>query len=150
MDETSTAPSNDGQDLLEHLGDNDAIVVSMTLGIEHFRSGRVRVDVRGDGLVTVTQRKSGTDKSWSATWSRGRIGEIGRELAGTGFCRLRPAEGGREPDDVPVEIAITDGARSVCSASLWHGDRYEDKALDALIRRYDAIVSEVTAGVLKP
>lgn len=59
-----------------------------------------------------------------------------------------PRAGGREPDDVPVRLHLTRLGDRLCEVDGWHGDRYQDAGLDALIKRFDAIVSEVTDGVL--
>jgi len=139
---------SDRERLLRELGTKPGIEVSMTVGIEHFRTGLITLTVASDGRVQVLQRRAGKETPYSASWDRARVEAFGAELATHRFCQLAARSETREPDDVPVKLMLSLAGDRVCAADLWHGDRYEDKDLDALLTRFDAVVTEVTAGAL--
>jgi hypothetical protein len=77
-----------------------------------------------------------------------RLGRIGAELIDHRFTELRPREGDREPDDVPVVLTVERGGKQLHQAKPWHGDRYQDEDLDAALTLVDSLVSEITGGKL--
>lgn len=146
MSEQDPRPVDERQRLLAELA--PGVVVSVRLGVENFRSGEITLTVGGDGAVRVLQRKSGAERTFETTWPRDRLDALGAEFAALGFCDLTAIPGGRKPGDTPMRIALVKDGTAVCEADLWHGDRYKNQPLDALIKRYDAVVSEVSGGVL--
>lgn len=146
MSEQDPRPADERSRVLAGLA--PGVVVSVRMGVEGFRSGEITLTVGGDGAVRVVQRKTAGERTYEATWPRERLDAFGAELAGLGFCGLAAIPGGRKPGDTPMRIALMKDGEALCEAALWHGDRYKDPALDALIKRYDAVVSELSGGVL--
>jgi hypothetical protein len=140
--------TNEGDATLRTLGTKSGVVVAIDIGIEHFRTGLIQLRIHADGGAHVTQLRAGKSATWDAHWTTERVREIGVTLADSGLCAIAARAGQREPGDVPVRLRLLDGERTVCGQDVWHGDRYVDAALDRIIKTFDALVGEVSGGVL--
>ncbi len=135
-------------DLLESLADHPDVTVVIGAGIEHSGSGRTTLFARGDGHVEIVNRAHGSERTFEASIVPDRIALLGRELADLGLTSLAPRQGNRLPGDVPVRVEVRRDGRTLHEADLWHGDRYEDPALDGVLKCYEPLVSEITGGEL--
>jgi hypothetical protein len=122
--------------------------LEVAVGREHFRNGEVALTVRGSGEVDVVQLRSGAERDWHARLAADRVQALAAELAELDLAALRPREGGRDPDDDPVRLALRAGDERVHEAHLWHADRFADDRLDRLLTRWQALTEEVTGGAL--
>lgn len=122
--------------------------VKIAVGIEGFRTGRIHLRVQANGDVKVEPRRSGAVRDWTVRWAPDRLAELGAALARDGFCAIAPVDGKRKPGDVPVMLELARSGDHVCGADVWHDDRYANKGLDDIIKRFDAAVSEITGGEL--
>ena len=122
--------------------------VEVAVGREHFRSGEVALTVHGSGEVDVVQLRSGAERDWHARLAHDRLRALAAELAELDIAGLRPRDGGRDPDDDPVRVALTAAGEPVHEAQLWHADRFADARLDRLLTRWQALTEEVTGGAL--
>jgi hypothetical protein len=103
----------------------------------------VTLTVHGDGRATVLRRTADAEERSDGVLGVDERRALGEELESIGLLELRPGDGPREPGDVPVEVMVAQGGRSLHQARLWYGDRYTDAALDRLIRRFDALVGRL-------
>src|SRR5829696_3594219 len=125
-----------------------ASTLEVAVGREHFRNGEVALIVHGSGEVDVVQLRSGAERDWHARLAEDRLRALADELAELDVGALRPHEGGRDPDDDPVRVALTAAGEPVHEARLWHADRFADDRLDRLLSRWQALTEEVTGGAL--
>lgn len=135
-------------ELLEQLPSHDDVAVSVRIGIEHWDTGEITLTLHGSGEATVLQRVAGKENRFTGQVDDERLGRIGADLARQGFTSIRAREGDRMPDDVPVIFEIERNGERLHHAELWHGDRYQDKALDSILDQVDALISELTNGKL--
>lgn len=122
--------------------------LEVAVGQEHFRNGEVALTVHGSGDVDVLQLRSGVERDWHGRLADDRLHALADELAELDVVALRPREGGRDPDDDPVRLALRAGGEQVHEAHLWHADRFGDERLDRLLRRWQALTEEFTGGAL--
>ena len=121
--------------------------LEVAVGREHFRNGEVALTVHGSGAVDVVQLRSGAERDWHGRLADDRLRALAAELAELDVGGLRPREGGRDPDDDPVRLALRQGGQ-VHEAHLWLADRFADDRLDRLLTRWQALTEEVTDGAL--
>ena len=122
--------------------------LEVAVGREHFRNGEVALTVHGSGDVDVVQLRSGAERDWHGRIEAERVQALADELAELDLAALRPREGGRDPDDDPVRLALRAGGEPVHEAHLWHADRFADARLDRLLSHWQALTEEVTGGAL--
>src|SRR5919199_2666920 len=134
--------------VIRELADDPQLAVEIAIGIEGWREGRIALTVRGDGDVAVRQRRSGEERDYSGRLDRERLRRLADELADDDLTELAPAAGNVLPDDAPVTIRVIRDGTVLHEAHLRHSDRWKDKRVDRLVRRYDALVKEVTDGAL--
>lgn len=130
------------------LADDPELQIEIRVGIEFWRNGEITLRVRGDGGVEVLQRRSGKERRFDARLDGPRVRALGEELAGEGLTAFAPQPGDREPDDMPVMLRVARNGDVLHEAVLSYGDRYDDPRLDSVLRRYEALVEEVTEGEL--
>jgi hypothetical protein len=134
---------------IRDLADDPRLAVEIAIGIEGWHTGRITLGEEGDGNVTVRQQLSGEEHDYSGRLDRERLRELADELADDDLTELaRSDEATVQPDDVPVTIRVLRDGAVLHQAELRHSDRWRDKRVDRLVRRYDALVSEVTDGAL--
>ena len=80
--------------------------LEVAVGREHFRNGEVALTIRGSGEVDVVQLRSGAERDWHARLADDRLRALADELGELDLAALRPREGGRDPDDDPVRLAL--------------------------------------------
>jgi hypothetical protein len=135
-------------DVIRGLPDDPDLSVEITTGTEHFRHGAIALTVRGDGAVSVLQRRSGEEREYHGRLDAERIRRLADELASDELGELRDSGGDWEPDTFPVAIRIERAGELLHAASIRESDRWKDERLNRLVRRYDALVSELTDGQL--
>jgi hypothetical protein len=133
-------------DILRELTAHPDVTVAVTIGVVHWREGQVTVSLGGDGAAEVRRVRAGGAQTVEARLDSARLDQLGAEFADAGFTHLRPAEGPRQPGDVPVLLSIRRGADQLYSASLWYGDRYQNPGLDRIIVRAEALAAELGRG----
>ncbi len=134
--------------LVRDLNEHHDVTVSVTTGTEHFGKGLVKLSVRGDGSVTVQNRASGKERTFTGKLDTDELAALGPELAAAGFTTLRTPGPPRKPGDTPVVLGVAQGGKERYRADLWYGDRYQMPGLDRIIKRHDAIVTKLTNGEL--
>ena len=122
--------------------------LEVAVGREHFRNGEVALTIHGSGEVDVVQLRSGAERDWHARLADDRLRALADELAELDLAALRPREGGRDPDDDPVRLALRADDESLHEVQLWHADRFADDRLDRLLTRWQTLTEEVTGGAL--
>jgi hypothetical protein len=135
-------------ELLRNLPEEPEVEVAITTGTEHWRTGEIELRVRGDGEVVVRQRRAGEEREYDGRLDPERLRRLGAELAGDRIDELRDSGGARKPDDHPVRIRIARNGETLHEGAIRHSDRWKDERLDRLVRTYDALVGELTDGVL--
>jgi hypothetical protein len=135
-------------DVIRGLPDDPDLSVEITTGTEHFRNGAIALTVRGDGAVSVLQRRSGEEREYSGRLDAERMRRLADELAADELGELADSGGDRIPDDFPVAIRIERAGELLHAASIRESDRWKDERLNRLVRRYDALVEELTDGAL--
>jgi hypothetical protein len=132
-------------EVLQRLAEHPDVTVEIATGIEHWERGVIALSVRGDGEAAVVNRCAGSEQRYGGRLDADAVRELGSALAG---LELPGRSGMTEPDDVPVKVTVTRDGETLEQGEAWYSRRYEDPRLDGLIRRYDALVGEVTAGGL--
>ena len=122
--------------------------LEVAVGREHFRNGEVALTIHGSGEVDVVQLRSGAERDWHARLADDRLRALTDELGELDLAALRPREGGRDPDDDPVRLALRADDESLHEVQLWHADRFADDRLDRLLTRWQTLTEEVTGGAL--
>ncbi len=122
--------------------------LEVAVGREHFRNGEVALTIHGSGEVDVVQLRSGAERDWHARLADDRLRALADELGELDLAALRPREGGRDPDDDPVRLALRADDESLHEVQLWHADRFADDRLDRLLTRWQTLTEEVTGGAL--
>jgi hypothetical protein len=135
-------------DVLRGLPDDPDLSVAITTGTEHFHNGAITLTVRGDGAVSVLQRRSGDEREYRGRLDAGRLRDLADQLAADELAELADSGGDREPDTFPVTIRIERAGELLHAASIRESDRWKDERLNRLVRRYDALVEELTDGEL--
>ena len=141
-------PVGDAATILDELDRHGDVTVEITTGIEHFAKGLARLTVGGNGHVDVVNLRSGTRLDFPSHLDPTAVRDLGHELAVAGFTRLEPRPGPREPGDSPVVLRLLQGTTALVEKHLWYADRYDDKGLEKVLARYEALVSTVTGGQL--
>ena len=134
--------------LIRNLADDPHLAVAITMGVEGWRAGEISLTVRGDGTVAIRQRRAGEEREYAGRIAPDRVRRLGEELADDELTELTDSGGSRLPDDVPITIRVLRNGDVLHEATVRHSDRWKDERLDRLVRRYDALVSEVTDGAL--
>ncbi len=148
-DSTSPKPKETAiEQLVRGLNEHHDVTISVTTGTEHFGKGLVELSIRGDGSVTVSNRASGKEQSFTGKLDTAELAALGPELAAAGFTTLRTPGPPRSPGDTPVVLAVAQGGQERYRAELWYADRYKMPGLDRIIKRHDAIVTKLTKGEL--
>ncbi|MEO8689551.1 MAG: hypothetical protein ABI611_15235, partial [Solirubrobacteraceae bacterium] len=97
------------------------------------------------GSVDVLNRRAGKEQRFGERLERAAIDALGGDLAGLEL----PGRGGpSEPDETAVKVAVRRDGGVISEGEAWDGRRYEDGRLDGLLRRFDAIVADVSGGKL--
>jgi hypothetical protein len=135
-------------DVIRGLPDDPDLSVEITTGTEHFRNGAIALTVRGDGAVSVQQRRSGGEREYRGRLDAERMRRLADELAADELGELADSGGDREPDDLPITIRIERAGELLHAASIRDSDRWKDERLNRVVRRYDALVAELTDGAL--
>jgi hypothetical protein len=135
-------------DVIRSLPDDPDLSVEITTGTEHFRNGAIALTVCGDGAVSVQQRRSGDEREYRGRLDAERMRRLADELAADELDELEDSGGDREPDDHPITIRIERAGELLHAASVRDSDRWKDERLNRLVRRYDALVEELTDGAL--
>jgi hypothetical protein len=135
-------------DVIRGLPDDPALSVEITTGIEGFRNGAIALTVRGNGAVSVQQRRSGDEREYRGQLDADRMRRLADELAADELGELADSGGDRKPDDLPITIRIERAGELLHAASIRASDRWKDERLNRVVRRYDALVAELTDGAL--
>jgi hypothetical protein len=135
-------------DVLRRLPDDPDLSVAITTGTEHFRNGAITLTVRGDGAVSVLQRRSGDEREYRGRLDAERMRRLADELAADDLGELEDSGGDVIPDDHGVTIRIERAGELLHTAWIRESDRWKDERLNRVVRRYDALVEELTAGEL--
>ena len=67
-------------DVIRGLPDDPDLSVEITTGTEHFRHGAIALTVRGDGAVSVQQRRSGDEREYRGRLDADRLRRLADEL----------------------------------------------------------------------
>jgi hypothetical protein len=135
-------------DVLRGLPDDPDLSVEITTGTEHFHNGAITLTVRGDGAVSVRQRRSGEEREYRGRLDAERMRSLADELAADALGELTDSGGDRIPDDFPVAIRIERGGELLHATSIRASDRWKDERLNRVVRLYDALVAELTDDTL--
>jgi hypothetical protein len=135
-------------DAIRGLADDPDLTVAITTGTEYFGAGEITLRVRGDGEAVVLQRQAGEERSYEGRLEPERLRRLADELADDELTELADSGGDRRPDDLPVRIEVARGGEVLHQAAIRESDRWQDKRLDRVIRRYDALVEELTERTL--
>jgi len=139
------APDRMTLEVPQPLADHPDLAVEVTTGTEHWRVGEIALVVGGDGSVDVVNRRAGKEQRFSGRIERDAVDALGGDLAGLEL----PGRGGpSEPHETAVKVAVRRDGDVLSAGEAWSGRRYEDERLDALLRRCDVIVADVTDGRL--
>jgi hypothetical protein len=136
------------ESVIRNLADDPHLAVAITMGVEGWRAGEIALTVRGDGSVAVHQRRAGEERDYAGRIASDRVRRLGEELADDELTELTDSGGSRIPDDVPITIRVLRDGEVLHEATVRHSDRWKDERLDRLVRRYEALVSELTDGEL--
>jgi hypothetical protein len=121
------------------------VTLSVRTGTEHWRAGEITLRARGDGDAVVHNRSRGEDRAFNGRLDPAAVADLGRQVALVGSA---PAAADRTPGDEPVLIAVERDGESLLQLDRWHGDRYGDAALDAVLTQADRLVAQITDGEL--
>jgi hypothetical protein len=133
---------------LRALDRHPELAVTVRLGTEYFRDGRIAVTVHGDGATTVEQLRSGTLTEYRAQLAAARVAEVGVALAERRFTEPRTSKLPRDPGDTPLRLALARGGTLLFQVDLWYGDRYTDANLNAIVELAENLVFEASGGKL--
>jgi hypothetical protein len=136
------------ESVIRNLADDPHLAVEITIGVEGWRAGEIALTVRGDGSVAIRQRRAGKERDYGRRLAPDRVRRLGEELADDELTELTDSGGSRMPDDVPITIRILRDGDVLHEATVRHSDRWKDERIDRVVRRYDALVSEITDGAL--
>jgi hypothetical protein len=131
-------------DGLRRLPDDPDLSVEITTGTEHWYHGAITLTVRGDGTVTVRQRRSGEQRDYRARLDPERLRRLADELVANELVELEDSGGDVIPDDHGVTIRIERAGELLHTAWIRESDRSKDERLDRVVRLYDALVAELT------
>jgi hypothetical protein len=135
-------------DVIRGLPDDPDLSVEITTGTEHFRHGAIALTVRGDGAVSVQQRRSGDEREYRGRLDADRLRRLADELAADELGELEDSGGDRLPDDFPVTIRVERAGELLHAAAIRESDRWKDERLNRVVRCYDALVAELSDGEL--
>ena len=131
-------------DLLQSLSEHPDVSVSIAIGIEHWKTGLTTLIVRGDGDVKVLNQRAGKETVFTGHLSSQSVQEFGAALVQADFSALPPsAQTNRTPGDMPVFLKLQQGETTQLDQRVWHGDRYKDKKVNAIIMQFENLVAEV-------
>ena len=135
-------------DVLRGLPEDPDLSVAITTGTEHFHNGAITLTVRGDGTASVLQRRSGEVREFDGRLDAERMRRLADELAADEIAELRDSGGDVVPDDFGVTIRIERAGELLHEAWIRESDRWKDERLNRVVRRYDALVEELTDRAL--
>lgn len=125
-----------------------SVCVEIAVGVEGFDSGEITLAVGGDGSVQIVQRVAGEVHERDGSLDREMLEDYFGLLECNDLERLEPLGQTSPPGDVPVRVRIRRGDEIVHEAMLWHSERYRDDRLDAILRRWESLVSDLSRGQL--
>jgi hypothetical protein len=124
------------------------VSVEISVGVEGFDTGEITLIVAGDGSTQVIQRLAGEVHERDGRLDRETVDDFSRLLAANDVEALEPLGGTSPPGDVPVGVRVRRGEEVLHQAMLWHSERYRDGRLDAILRRWESLVSDLSGGQL--
>ncbi len=133
-------------DVIRRLPDDPDLSVEITTGIEGFYTGAITLTVRGDGAVSVRQRRSGEEREYRGRLDAERMLRLAGELGAGELGELADGGGHLVPDDFPVTIRIERAGELLHAASIRESDRWKDERFNRVLRLYEALVEELTGG----
>jgi hypothetical protein len=131
-------------EVLEQLGSEPGVTVTISTGTEHWRAGEITLRVHGGGAVEVEQRRSGEHSEYTATLGADELRALGVELARNGFTTLAPDRTSSQPDEHSVTLELRRGDERLHREQLPQGD----DRLDGILAAYRRVVEQVTGGAL--
>jgi hypothetical protein len=136
------------EEALRKLADDPELAIEIRDGTEYWRGGEITLTVHGSGVVDVVHRRSGEERAYSDTIERDRVAELAGALADYGFTDFRAHRTVLVPDELVTRLALRRGNEVLYEAEVPGGERHDDEDLDAVMRRYERLVAEVTNGAL--
>jgi hypothetical protein len=131
---------------LAGLASDPELAIQISMGTQHFRDGLVTLTLRGDGHATVVRRLADGEERHESELSAEERQSLADEFDSIDLTGLRATEGERKPGDTPVNVLVVRDGKTVSDQHLWFGDRYTDKGLDRLVRRFDEVVGRLEAA----
>ena len=136
--------------LFADLSANSNVTISIDVGNEAWTFGNVALQVGGDGRVMATLRFAGVaPRQFTANLDPIRVDSVGAYLLAHHFTTIRAPIKRRPKGDSVVRFRVYgDGATLMFESELWESDRRESVDLDAILNYYEALVAEISGGVL--
>jgi hypothetical protein len=125
-----------------------SVCVEIAVGTEGFDSGEITLAVAGDGSARIVQRVAGEVHEHDGRLDPEALQGFMGLLAANALQELEPRGETSPPGDVPVRVRVRRGGERVHEAMLWHSERYRDDRLDAILRGWESLVSELSLGQL--
>jgi hypothetical protein len=136
------------EEALRNLADDPELAVEIRDGTEHWRGGEIALTVHGSGVVRVVHRRGGEVRTYAETIEPERVAELAGALADLGFTGFRATRTVLTPDELVTRLALRRADEILYEAEVPGGERHDDDDLDAVMRRYERLVAEVTKGAL--
>lgn len=125
-----------------------SVSVEISVGVEGFDTGEITLVVDGDGSTHIVQRVAGEVHERDARLDRETHADLIHVLTANDLEALEPLGEPSPPGDVPVRVRVLRGDEVLHQAMLWHSERYRDGRLDAILRRWESLVSDLSGGQL--
>jgi len=136
------------EELLRNLPNHPDVTMMVQTGTEYWYTGLITLALHGNGLVEIDNRQSGSQRLFQGYITPEELQRIGTAWADAGLTTLQPSDRLRQPDDLPVVVAISQAGTRLFQAQLWEADRYENPGLDHFLKQSDALIARVTDGRL--
>ncbi len=146
-----TAPRQEASamdDPLRAFDRHPTATVTIRFGTEYFGKGEVTLAVRGDRAVSVEQRAAGAVTRYSAQLDGARIVALGRVLGDHRFTAPRTSTLPRNPGDTRLVLRLSGAGVPAFETTIWYGDRFADRDLDAILRAADDVLHTASGGKL--
>ena len=139
-----------GREILARVSDlfDPSVSLEISVGVEGFDSGEITLAVSGDGSTRVVQRVAGEVHERDGRLDRETRDEFVHLLTANDLEALEPLGEPSPPGDVPVHVRVRRGDEVLHDTMLWHSERYRDGRLDAILRRWESLVSDLSGGQL--